>query len=318
MSPLLRKIFWREDFFAPIDAKTVGLLRIFFGVVSIFYFMWWVPTAGFWLTNEGFVSSTMAWNYSEHFNVISPFRFVENLYQAIALLVIGVAASFSMVVGWHSRISTFIVMILVVGIQNRASSVIHGGEQLVRVALIYLSLADTGAALSLDAFKQPLLNRRYLVPIYPVRLLQFTVFTMYLTAVLHKLKCITWVNGTAIGYALLLREQTRFAMPEFFTYFPITHMMTWGTLFIQSGMFMAILIPKLRPIFFPLGVLLHLSIEVIFNIPFFSIPVLASYFAFKNNGLTRLSELIVQKIEKTFDRKRKKSSQNISSVKQAA
>ena len=110
--------------------------------------------------------------------------------------------------------------------------------------------------------------------------IQYNVALMYFCAVICKLRSPTWLNGTAVPFTLWLAEQRRFPVPDFLLSNPWGTILTYGTTAVEILLFLQAFLPRLRRLALPLGIILHLGIEYAFNIPFFSLTVLASYLAF--------------------------------------
>jgi hypothetical protein len=191
-------------------------------------------------------------------------------------------ASFGLIVGYRSRLCSFVVLVGVLSFERRNPYVFNGGDGLVRVLALYLLLSPSGAALSLDRLRRGGDLRSYpqRAP-WGLRLMQLQISLIYLSALWEKFQGDTWPGGTALSYALRLDDLSRFPLPGFMSDVPaVVAMLTWLTLVIEFSAGVLIWVPKLRPWVILAGVSLHVLIAWSIRVGFFSAGMLILYLSF--------------------------------------
>ncbi len=268
-------------FFGKTEPRRLAALRIAFGILALLFLVELYPEREIWFSDFGLLQSPNAVTWQRIFGGWLPFSGLYDPALAGAILLGGAWAAVGMILGIWTRITVPVTAFVVWAIQGRTYYVLHGGDQLVRVILVFLAFSDCGRVWSLDS-RFAARNQSDPVPAWPLRLIQLTVFNMYFASVLFKLRCPTWLDGTAVGFSLQLREQARWVAPAWIAQKPWVLLMTYGTLFTELGLALMVPFRKLRWIFIPLGISLHLGIEYSLNIPHFSLAAMATYFAFWN------------------------------------
>lgn len=269
---------WERFWFAPQPTSTLALVRIAFGVVAL---AWtaslWPDLAAFFgphglLPTPAPVSAT-SWGVLQ---IASPMWLVTLLW---ALMMLG---SIGVIVGYRSRLSSFVVLLGVLSFERRNPYVFNGGDGLIRVLALYLVLSPSGAALSLDRLRRggDLWTYPQRAP-WGLRLMQLQTSLIYLSAVWDKFQGHTWPDGTALSYALRLDDLSRFPLPSPVSNWPaVVAILTWVTLAIEISAGTLIWIPRLRPWVIAAGVGLHVIIGWSMRVGFFSAGMLILYLAF--------------------------------------
>lgn len=176
---------------------------------------------------------------------------------ALALAGIGALASVLLLLGWRSRWSaglTCAVFALVLLADQRLYS-----NHLYLLVLLtgLLAIADSGAALSLDARRQ---GGRATIPGYPITLMKVLLAVVYGFAALAKLDP-AWLSGGLI--ALNLRPDGPLAVPETWRTFEVLMPMAVNVVLIETFLALAFFSPRLRRPAVVLGVLLHLGMAAV-------------------------------------------------------
>src|SRR5262245_11925197 len=143
-------------------------------------------------TDEGIMPrAELAGRLVDLYRLSGSFAWAATLYALTAL------ATLLLALGWHTRVVTPIVWVLVLSMQRRNPLVLDGGDAFMRVMLFWAMFADWGAAYSLDARAG-----RGAVRIWslPVRLLELQLITVYVVTVLRKVTVddSTWLDGSAV------------------------------------------------------------------------------------------------------------------------
>jgi hypothetical protein len=117
---------------------------------------------------------------------------------------------------------------------------------------------------------------------WPIKLLQWFFVLMYLSAVKSKLSAsgLDWANGYTLQY-FLARDGVRWGSPlavwlaQFHTFILLCQV---GILLFQGTFALAVIFPKLRWLYVPAGLLLHIGIFLTLTAPFFTWMALYAVF----------------------------------------
>jgi Vitamin K-dependent gamma-carboxylase len=269
---------WERFWFAPQPTSTLALVRIAFGLMALAWTASLGPDLAAFFGPHGLVPVPSAFSATSWgiLQIASPMWLV-GLVWALTLV-----ASFGLIVGYRSRLCSFVVLIGVLSFERRNPYVFNGGDGLVRVLALYLLLSPSGAALSLDRLRSggSFWSYPQRAP-WGLRFMQLQISLIYLSALWEKFQGDSWPGGTALSYALRLDDLSRFPLPGFMTDVPaVVAMLTWMTLAIEFSAGVLIWIPKLRPWVIVAGVTLHLMIAWSIRVGFFSAGMLILYLSF--------------------------------------
>jgi hypothetical protein len=186
-------------------------------------------------------------------------------------------ALFSAMIGFQTRISLFVAMILMVSFHHRNIWLLSSSEVLMRIIMIFLVCSPAGNALSVDSFlarlkKNPL--PREWAP-WALRLIQIQLSVVYIWTVWHKLKGDYWLDGTAIYYATRLQSMTNLPVPVLLDNLLLIKLMTWGALILEFSLGTLVWFKEFRRPLIIMGVFFHIGIEYMMSIPFFELIMMA-------------------------------------------
>jgi hypothetical protein len=132
---LLKRIDHR--IFGPIQGMRYDFLRIPFGILSLLFFIDFIPDRFIWLGNEGLITPRFAYRWTQVVGGFNPLADLGSPSSVNLVLALGVISSVLMTIGLKSRLTTPITAFLVWGIQHRCFYVMDGGDQLLRVVLVF-------------------------------------------------------------------------------------------------------------------------------------------------------------------------------------
>jgi hypothetical protein len=158
----------------------------------------------------------------------------------------------------------------------------HHPEAVMMVALAILALSPSGRVLSMDAWlvrlhagrqDNGLLTQTSEFAGWPIKLIQWFFVLMYASAVWSKLSAsgLDWANGFTLQY-VLARDALRWDNP--LGYWLSQHhililLAQYGVLLFQATFALAVIFRKLRWIYVPAGLCLHIGIYLTLTAPFF-------------------------------------------------
>jgi hypothetical protein len=267
---------WQAFWFGAQPMYTLGLVRMAFGALAVLWTLWLFP-----LLDEMFGTNGVAPQRPSIAYTWGVFDIWSSNPAVLIGWVLLLAASISLMVGWHSRFAAILVFILILSFQRRDPWFFNAGDAVVRIEALFIALAPSGAALSLDQRRrtgsfwsaQTLHN-------WPIRLIQVQMSIIYVVCVQTKLSGQTWLDGTAVSYALRLKDMQRMPVPEWISTNPsLMNAATWGTLVIELALGVLVWNKRCRPWVLAGGVLLHLGIDLNIEIGIFSYSMMVLYVA---------------------------------------
>lgn len=278
---------WVRD---PVDPRPLGWFRSWLGLLSLvnLWLLW--PDMPMWLGNDGVLPPAV------HRELISGPRisiFMITGYDDAAIWLIrglAVAGGLGLSLGIFPRSAAFCGWLAAVSYAYRNPSILHSGDNLIRIGMFFLIFARTGGVPSLPAA----VWRRFfpragddppaaeLVPAWPQRILQIQLCILYLVAGIWKATGPTWRNGTAVGLVLQLGEFQRFPIPEGLMTPVMSKVMTFGTLAFELGFPVLVWIPALRLPVLLAGLAFHAGLDWVMNVQLFQWLITAYYLLWLN------------------------------------
>ena len=275
---------WESFFFTPQSPLPIAVFRILYGICVSATLLLLYPD---WLEWFG----VHAWVSEETMKIVEPGArinlftiFPQNDHWVTGFFWFSLAFAILLTVGLWTRISSVVVFLCLVSINQRALLITHGGDKFLRAAGFFLMFAPAGAALSLDRVMRV---RRKLEGLaveprapWAQRMIQFELALLYFTSSLWKLKGHAWLDGTALYYVIHMHDIARFPLPSWIQNAEILKLGAWLTLALEFSLGILIWFRRFRYHLLFLGLLFHLSLEYAINIPMFQWDVLTAYVLF--------------------------------------
>jgi ABC-type multidrug transport system fused ATPase/permease subunit len=293
---------WRAFWFRREPAYTLGLIRIVFGAIVIGWTLTLVADLDKFFGARGVVPRQPFGAFE--WGVFTTWTDDRALMISWTVLFISAVA---LTVGWHSRIAALLVFVLVVSFEYRNPYVFNSGDNLIRVEALFLAIAPCGAALSLDQRRSTgSFWSAQTRALWPVRLMQVQLTLVYLATFVVRMSGEKWPNGTALSYALRLRDMLILPVPHWIVTNPLLmNIATWGTLLLE--LFIGILIwnRRCRPVVMVVGVTFHAIIMVTVAVGFFSPAMFVLYLAFVSpETVRRLPDDVKNRVHQHRQRRR--------------
>lgn len=202
----------------------------------------------------------------------------------LAIWVVLIIVTFLTLIGYKTRLNSILMAIGIVTIQHRDILILHGGDTVMRLTALYIALAPSGAACSLDRIIDLWKGRQKGAPrevsLWPQRLIQFNVALVYFTTWWYKMDGSHWRDGTAIWYTSRLREFYRFPYPHFIKSLAVSRPLSFATILIELSLGTIVFYRPARKYVLLGGLFLHATIEYTMNIPLFSVAICSMYICF--------------------------------------
>lgn len=269
---------WDRFWFAPQSTASLALMRIVFGLLVLASTLSLGGQLSPFFSRDGLLPSqpggSGVWGVLGWF----PSDTAVQLLYAVLLV-----ACLALIVGYHSRLASFLVFVGTLSFTRRDPFIFDTGDYLVHMMALYLMFTPSGAALSVDRWRHS--RERFwefpVRPLWGMRLMQVQLSIIYVFAVWAKVQGVDWNDGTAVSYAMRIVDVSRFAPPSFVTHsVVISNLMTYGTLVVEASMGILIWNRRLRKWVMLAGGLLHLGIDLGVRIGFFSETMWTLYISF--------------------------------------
>jgi hypothetical protein len=268
---------WRTFWFRPEPAYSLGLIRIAFGTLAVAWTVSLLPDLSDLFGANGVFPDGPREPY-----VWSVFQQWHDDRALLIGWVLLLLSALAMTVGWHSRLASIAVCALVLSFQHRDPSAFNSGDNLIRIEALFLALAPSGTALSLDQRSRTgvFWSAQMRAP-WAIRLMQLQLSIIYLASVRSKISGTTWPEGTAVSYALRLRDMLIMPVPQWFIGNPLLiNVATWGALAVELSLGVLVWNRRLRPWVLLAGVLMHTSIMLTMAVGYFTPAMFVLYLVF--------------------------------------
>lgn len=268
---------WRRFWFEPESTTTLGLVRIAFGVLTIGWAVSLLPDLDDLFGSKGVQTGTPSIPY--FWGLLNVWDSDTAVIVVWCALVIGAVA---LTVGWHSRVAALVVFVCIVAFDRRNIFVTNAGDTIMRIEALFLMLAPSGAALSLDRRRTagPGAGAQLRAP-WALRLMQVQLSLILLFSVHDKLIGATWNEGTAVSFVFQQDSATNFALPNWFLTSPLAmNVVSWGVLVLELVIAIWIWNRRLRPWLLTIGVVLQALIFLTLTVGFASFAMFVLFLAF--------------------------------------
>ena len=192
-----------------------------------------------------------------------------------------VAVAFTL--GWHTRLMSVLLYLCMLSFYHRNVGSNGGPDAVPAILTFHMMLCPSGAACSLDALrtarKRGTVAEPLIIP-WAVRLLQMQICLIYFQSCVIKCQGQMWMSGTTVHYVLFLREFRVFDMEWLAQYPLLINAMTHGALLIEFALAFWLWFRPTRRWAILGGVLLHMGIRPILNVPGFGEAMIATYLTF--------------------------------------
>lgn len=269
--------------------RTFAIVRIGFGAITAAFLLVnlpvrdqiWGPDASYsW---ELFFQTSIEAGQPSLFLLSPSAVWADVLYLAL------LAASLLFAAGWGGRTTTIVFYVLLWSLQVRNPLATNGGDNLMRILLVYMIFARVTAHYSVDALRARRRERRGVPPRR-----SFTIGTvahnaaliaciaqvciLYFTSSLYKVQGEMWQNGTALYYVMRTADYNSWPELSAMVYqnpFLVVGA-TYAAVFVQLFLPFVLVNRTLKAILLPLVMGMHVAIGVFMGLPFFSATMLVA------------------------------------------
>lgn len=273
--------------FGDVDARPLSLFRIAFAALMLKEAIYHIFVADVWYSDTGMLPSSLLPRVSP--NIPTLMSGLSETWMAIAFFVLWAIVALLLLVGWQTRIMSILNLVLLVSIINRNELVVTGADGVMQVLAFWSLFLPLGRFYSVDA-RRRLPNQRPTTYAFPVRMFQLQIALIYIFTTIFKLQGQTWPSGDALYMAMQIRMHT-FPVAEWLLANAspsVLRTLTYIALLIEGGfallVFSPVFQPYLRRVGLIAGVMLHIGIGMVMNIPNFPLVMIMSYLMLIDSG----------------------------------
>ncbi|MBA3874703.1 MAG: HTTM domain-containing protein [Anaerolineae bacterium] len=281
----LHPVYW----FGNVDARPLGLFRIAFAALMLKEAVYHIFVAEIWYSDAGMLPLRLLPSVSPGTPTLM--SGLNATWMAMAFFVVWAVVALLLLFGWQTRVMSILNLVLLVSVVNRNQMVVTGADNVMQVLAFWSLFVPLGRCYSVDARRRPP-NPHPTTYAFPVRMLQIQIALIYIFTVIFKLQGQTWPNGDALYMAMQIKMHT-FPVADWLlanVSISVLRTFTFMALLVEVGfavlIFAPILQPYLRRVGLVAGVLLHVGIGLVMNIPNFPLVMIMSYLLLIDSGWT--------------------------------
>ena len=288
---------WHRFWFEPADPLLLGVLRLLTGWMLFYTLCVWTLDLEAFFGNTGLQPLESVRRLHEPQFVFSFWIWMGDTYlwpMHIACLIV----SGMFCLGFMTRVTSILSFLITISYSQRVPIANFGLDQILGMLCLYLSLAPSGAACSLDSLLRDWRQRRCRHGLprevrksaavrMSMRLIQLHLCSIYFWAGHAKLKGPTWWTGDALWRVIANQEYqtldlTWMAQVPWLPYL-IAHLtIVWEVFFV-----VLVWSPRLRPLMLLAGVAMHLGIGAFLGMWTFGLIMIFAYLAFLDPDVWR-------------------------------
>ncbi|SMO77144.1 DCC1-like thiol-disulfide oxidoreductase family protein [Melghirimyces algeriensis] len=198
-----------------------SILRISFGLLILYFYLIHYSQRYFLWGPQGMIQHKDFLTELSLSSKISLYQFSDSVAYFDVIFHLGILAALLFTLGFKGRIISIINFIFTWSIFSRNGVILDGGDNIMRILLLYLCVADTTAYFSIDSYlkkkkgptfdpgtKASAVKYRYYLHNLAILACIVQVSMVYLTSGLHKAMGELWQKGTALYYILQVGEYT--------------------------------------------------------------------------------------------------------------
>jgi len=258
-----------------LDLRSLALLRIGLGIFIFIEILELIPYVKMFLSDSGVAPRSIIDLSNREFAYHWQLYFLHGgeLWAYFLLGITLLSASF-LIVGYYTKLATFLCWILLASLQQRNPHLVYGGHSLSLMLLFWSIFLPLGARFSLDRAIRKLnfSSKDEIISVASIAL-YFQFIILYITAALYKFDFASWGEGTHIYYTLSRMELVWGLGHLIYPYPHIMEQLTYNTLMLELLGPLLIFCPFFKPIVrlftLTLFALFHLGLALTVSIQWF-------------------------------------------------
>lgn len=286
---------WDQFWFQPTAPHALAWLRVLSGVMLLYTHVVWGLALDEFFGPDGWQDPLLVQTHHADGSAWSFWWLVPDAWRGtVHGICLALMAAYTL--GLYTRLTSLLSLIITISYAHRAPLACFGLDQINVLMCLYLCLAPSGDALSLDRWRRRVreswtaLRREepilYSTPApsaatgLAIRLLQLHMALLYLFAGLSKLKGDTWWDGSAIWLAAGNYEYQSLSLVWLCWHPWLVNVLTHATVLWESTFIFFIWKPRLRPLLLAVGTGMHLGIGLFLGMWTFGLVMIFTYVSY--------------------------------------
>lgn len=283
---------WNEFWFSRFDPVSIGMFRIFIGIIILAIFLCSYANWDRFYGSDGIISlhdTDLARAYNSQYCI---FLWEDGKISIQFFWWLGVLSSIAFIVGFGTHLATIILYVLFISMVNRDIYIVNGDDLVIRMLLFYSCFAPLGYSLSIDSwFRRKIFTKEKQLPeIWSIRAMQINVLLIYIISLPNKLvDDVAWINGQAIYYTVASNLWSRCPFPDLFCKWNclLSKLSTYATILIEGGFPIFVWFKKTKLLAISLIAALQIGIAFLVpNVLFFTLAMVCSFWIFVPSEIT--------------------------------
>lgn len=271
-------------FMEDVSHVQMGVARIFLGITLLGAYAVRIPYMPFLYGKHGFAgvefydtvgtSKMLSFGLGKWMLFLIPETVTYFLYGLLIL------SAFCFMIGFRTRLFGILCIFLHVAFDQRNILATAGWSKLVHCFVFYIVCSRGGEIWSVDAWmRKPRDPSRAIAPVWPIRLLQLHVCTMYFVSSFPRLNQEMWTKGYAVMFSLLHFEYSRFNT-YFFGYTEFLKIPDLIALGFEALAFIGLWIPTIGTIWALALIGMHLTLEATTHVDWWNFMMIGGLMTF--------------------------------------
>ncbi len=280
---------WNRFWFTPAAPAPLGVVRLVFGVIALWWYISYYPDLQFLFGPDGIISGQAIEQWRElsppAFSIFDWPQTASSLWFTYGL---GLVALVLFAAGLFSRVSSVAAFLVVVSLLHRGPMLARPMEDILAMVMLYLCLGPTGAAFSLDRlWRRRAAPQAESLPFVPsiganiaLRLIQIHLALLHFGMAIGQLRDDSWWMGRAVWGFISKPESGYIDMTWLSDHVYLLNLWTHGIVVFEFAFALLIWNRLARPLLMVAAVLVWVSIGLVSGMLGFSLVMLGATLAF--------------------------------------
>ena len=288
---------WHRFWFDPLDPLMLGVIRLLTGWMLLYNLLVWSLQLETFFGRSGLQPLDTVRRLYESRLVFSFWLWIDDQYLwPVHVACIIVAGLFC--IGAATRVTSILAFLITISYSQRVPVANFGFDQILGMMCLYLALAPSGAAMSMDSMIRRWWRRRKGLEqtIAPVRfasarmasrLIQLHLCAIYFWAGFSKLKGPTWWTGEAMWNVIANQEYQTIDL-TWMAWTPwLPFLIAHATIVWEAFFIVLVWNPRLRPFVLAMGAAMHFGIGAFLGMWTFGLIMTFAYLSFSDPEIWR-------------------------------
>jgi hypothetical protein len=262
-----------------LDLRSLAFFRIVIGIVILGDLLIRLIDFTTFYTDSGIHSRSFIIEDVNQYR-FSLYYVVGRSEQVLTLMLLHFAVGVAFVLGFKTRLMTFLIWLLTVSIQNRNYTILNNGDSLIRCLLFFGFFLPLGARYSLDSLKQKVNSNNTFFSIGNIGIIGQLLLMYIFTGILKDGP--QWrVDYSALDIALMLDQFTTSLGVWASQFHGLNRFLTWFTIVLEIYIPLVLLSPwwrdQIRLAMIAIFTMFHISISALLRIGIFTPASIAGW-----------------------------------------